>query len=258
MVPFEILSIISNEYQDILGENLCGIYVHGSLAFGCFNWNKSDIDFLVVVYESLNQSKKEALIRTLLRLNQVAPSKGFEMSVVLYRDCRDFHYPTPFQLHYSNAHFKKITDNLTEYCRTMYGVDCDMAAHFTVIKEVGVVHYGKPIADVFGVVSQSDYLASIKSDVEDAENDIVTNPIYVILNLCRVLAYRKHGFVLSKMEGGKWGKTHLSDEYTDFIQKALECYSNDKEFVMDVNTGQKFARYMKRGIFAKNEDKVNF
>ena len=189
MEPSEILSIISNEYQDILGENLCGIYVHGSLAFGCFNWNKSDIDFLVVVYEKLIQSQKEALIRTLLRLNQVAPPKGFEMSVVLYCDCRDFHYPTPFQLHFSNAHIKKIVDNLSEYCRTMNGIDCDLAAHFTVVKEVGVVQYGKPIADVFGVVPKNDYLASIKSDVEDAENEIISNPIYIILNLCRVLAY---------------------------------------------------------------------
>jgi streptomycin 3"-adenylyltransferase len=40
MNPSEILSVISREYQLILGENLCGIYVHGSLAFGCFNWNK--------------------------------------------------------------------------------------------------------------------------------------------------------------------------------------------------------------------------
>lgn len=249
MEPSEILSIISNEYKDILGENLCGIYVHGSLAFGCFNWNKSDIDFLVVVYEKLTQSQKEELISTLLRLNQVAPTKGFEMSVVFYCDCRDFHYPTPFELHFSNAHILKIVDNLYEYCRTMNGIDCDLAAHFTVIKEVGVVLYGTPIQEVFGLVPKSDYLDSIKSDIEDAENEIVINPIYITLNLCRVLAYMKYGLVLSKEEGGRWGKSHLSNEYTDFIQNALDCYSSDEELVIDANIGQQFAHYMKRNIF---------
>ena len=30
--------------QKAFGENLVGIYVHGSLAFGCFRWEQSDID----------------------------------------------------------------------------------------------------------------------------------------------------------------------------------------------------------------------
>jgi len=251
MEPTEILSIISSEYQGIIGENLCGIYVHGSLAFDCFHWKKSDIDFLVVVYEELTLNQKEAILQTLLRLNPVAPPKGFEMSVVLYCDCREFCYPTPFQLHFSNAHIEKMMDNLPEYCRTMNGLDCDLAAHFTVIKKVGVVQYGKPIADVFGVVPEHDYLDSIKSDVEDAESEIVRNPIYMILNLCRVLAYKKHGLILSKVEGGIWGKTHLSNKYTELIQNALDCYSSDKEYAMDVNRGQDFARYMKENIFTE-------
>ncbi len=249
MKPFEILSIISNEYQTILGENLCGIYIHGSLAFGCFNWNKSDIDFLVVVYNNLTQTQKEALIHTLLRLNPAAPPKSFEMSVVLYHDCKAFKYPTPFQLHFSNAHIEKTRDNLSEYCRTMNGTDYDLAAHFTIVKKVGMVQYGKPIEDVFGDVPSRAYLSSIRYDVEDAESDIVSNPVYIILNLCRVLAYIEDDLVLSKAEGGIWGKTHLAEEYADFIQMALDYYSADKEFIIDADMGRKFARYMKSKIF---------
>jgi len=252
MKPSELLEIISSEYQSILGENLCGIYVHGSLAFGCFNWKKSDIDFLVVVYEDLTQIQKEALMRTLLRLNQDAPPKGFEMSVVLYKDCINFQYPTQFQLHFSNAHIKKVEDNLTEYCMTMNGKDCDLAAHFTVIKEAGIVQYGKPIEEVFGKVLKGDYLSSIKADIEDAEKEIGGNPIYIILNLCRVLAYMKDGLVLSKLTGGKWGKAHVSAEYTDFIQNAIDCYSSDQELIIDVQLGQRFSSFMIREIFAEN------
>ncbi|WP_161567304.1 hypothetical protein [Acidilutibacter cellobiosedens] len=41
--------VIHGEYQTILGDNLVGIYVHGSIAFGCFHEEKSDIDFIAVI-----------------------------------------------------------------------------------------------------------------------------------------------------------------------------------------------------------------
>lgn len=53
-----LLTIICKEYQEILKDNLIGIYIHGSIAFGCFNQDTSDIDFIVVVKKSLNQTIK--------------------------------------------------------------------------------------------------------------------------------------------------------------------------------------------------------
>lgn len=251
MKPSELLSIISDAYQAILGSNLCGIYVHGSLGFDCFNWAKSDIDFLVVVDEELTHSQKEALISTLLRLNPAAPPKGFEMSVVLYQDCRNFKYPTPFQLHFSNAHLQKASENLSEYCGWMNGTDCDLAAYFTVVHKAGFVLYGKPIEDVFGEVPKNDYIASIKADVEASENDIPSNPVYIILNLCRVAAYLQDDLVVSKLEGGKWGLQHLKSEYAALIQEALDCYSSAQKPAINPAMGQQFARYMNSIIFAE-------
>ena len=69
----DLLNVISKEYSEILKENLVGIYVHGSIAFGCFNPEKSDIDFLVVVNNSLTPGVKEQLIATLLRLDDSCP-----------------------------------------------------------------------------------------------------------------------------------------------------------------------------------------
>lgn len=115
------------------------------------------------------------------------------MSVVLSRVCKEFIYPTPFELHYSIAHLKRCQDNLREYCTSMIGTDKDLAAHFTVIKKVGYTILGKQIEEVFGDVPKADYLDSIKIDIENATNDITYNGVYVILNLCRVLAYKIRG-----------------------------------------------------------------
>lgn len=41
----ELLNRIKISYQNILKDGLVGIYVHGSIAFECFHWDQSDIDF---------------------------------------------------------------------------------------------------------------------------------------------------------------------------------------------------------------------
>lgn len=224
MTELEILEEVKTAYQSILSSKLVGIYVHGSIAFGCFRWDVSDIDFLVVVNAPLEQYEKEAMIQTLLELDPYAPPKGLEMSVVLDHVCSPFQYPTPFELHFSNAHKQRCRENLTEYCRTMNGVDSDLAAHFTVIHQVGQVLYGKPIQEVFAPVPKEAYLDSILGDIGDAEESIRENPVYYILNLCRVLAFLESGRVLSKAQGGHWGMEHLP-EYAPLIQTALNAYT---------------------------------
>ena len=46
--------------REILGENLAGIYLHGSAAMGCFHPRKSDLDLLAVVQHPLDDTCKRA------------------------------------------------------------------------------------------------------------------------------------------------------------------------------------------------------
>ena len=247
----EILNKIANEYEEILGNNLVGIYVHGSLAFGCFNPMKSDIDFIVVVNNTPTIHEKEALIKTLLYLSAEAPAKGYEMSVVLSRFCKNFVYPTPFELHYSIAHLQRCQDNLREYCTSMNGTDKDLAAHFTIIKSVGYTIVGKQITEVFGDIPKNDYFDSIKADVENAPKDVNENPVYTILNLCRVLAYKSEGLILSKEQGGLWGIENLPKQYNGLISKALKNYRSEIEENFHRELSVNFCNYMLEKIFEK-------
>lgn len=245
----EILNKIANEYYRILGNNLIGIYVHGSIAFGCFNPNKSDIDFIVVVNYRPTIEEKEELIQTLLYLSEEAPIKGYEMSVVLSRFCKDFVYPTPFELHYSIAHLQRCQDNLREYCASMNGTDKDLSAHFTVIKKVGYTVIGKQITEVFGDIPKDDYLDSIKGDIENAIDEISGNGTYIVLNLCRVLAYKNDGLILSKEEGGLWGKENLPKRFRTLLFKALKNYKSEIEEVFDKELTLEFSNYMIQKIY---------
>lgn len=251
----ELLDQIKKSYQGILSENLIGIYVHGSIAFNCFHWEMSDIDFIVVTKEAPSLLEKEELIKVLLHKDSISPPKGIEMSLVLKKHCKNFIYPTPFELHFSNTHKEECRTNLENYCKNMNGVDKDLAAHFTVIRKSGIVLCGEDIKFVFDAVPKADYIDSIKCDIENAVNDIKENPVYIILNLCRVLAYIKDDLVLSKKQGGQWGMENLPAGYKQIIKKAVNSYCVNEIFSMDTsaNASKAFAEYMIIQIF--NHDK---
>ena len=224
MTADALLARVIDQYRAILSDKLTGVYLHGSLAFGCFTWTTGDIDFLVVVDEPLTQPEKEGLIRVLLDLTPDAPPKGFEMSVVLRRDCAPVMHPVPFELHFSNAHKARAEADLPAYCRDMHGTDPDLAAHFMVLRAVGQAVCGPMVTEIFGEVPRGAYVDSILSDVENAQADIAEQPVYITLNLCRVLAYLREGLVLSKQQGGQWGLNHLPAAYHSLLQGALAAY----------------------------------
>lgn len=221
-----ILRRISDICRDALGGNLTGVYVHGSIAFGCFRWETSDVDFIVVTKETPTLAEKIRLMEQLLALDALCPPKGMEMSVVTEECCRHFTHPAPYALHFSHAYLQRAQTDLAAYCRDMHGEDRDLAAHFTVIREKGVCLCGEAIASLFGEVPRSMYLDSLLCDVENAEAEIEENAVYLTLNLCRVLAYVREGAVLSKAEGGKWAmaQPYMPLPYKVLIQKALKDY----------------------------------
>lgn len=230
--------------KEIIGENLTGIYLHGSLAMGCFNPDKSDIDLIIVIEQSISDEQKMKFMERVVALNQQAPAKGLEMSIVLRKYCKPFLYPTPFELHFSPAHLQWFYDAPQNYVQNMKGDDKDLAAHFTIIRQYGVTWYGEKIEKVFAQVPRQNYIDSIWEDVRNAKEEILKQPMYITLNLCRVLAFLKDGLYLSKQEGAQWAMKHLSAEYTSLISDALTCYQTNREMVIEEENGRAFADEM--------------
>lgn len=227
MMLNQLLQQIKEACQSVLQTKLTGIYVHGSIAFGCFRWEKSDVDFLVVVADPLTQEEKEALMIRLLELEEKSPPKGLEMSVMLRSACKPFVHPAPYELHYSQTHRENYLKNLSETCCRMNGVDPDLAAHVTVTRAVGFALCGEPVEAVFAPVHPQDTLNSILCDVEDAEKEILRDPVYFTLNLCRALAFVQDGVILSKEQGGEWAMERFPQE-NQTIRAALAAYRQDE------------------------------
>lgn len=219
-----LLWTIARRHQEILGQNLFGLYVHGSIALGSFHWESSDVDLLTVVRTAPSLAQKAALIRTLLDLTPLAPPKGIEMSVVLLQDCLHFRHPVPYCLHVSPAHLPACRADLTAYCQRMTGTDPDLAAHFTVSRQAGLPLFAPPPQQVFAPIPRACYLDSVRRDIIAPERDIQRNPVYFTLNLCRTFAYLTTGTVYSKEAGGQWALKHLPARWYPFLQQCLTAY----------------------------------
>ncbi|MPM80524.1 hypothetical protein SDC9_127571 [bioreactor metagenome] len=222
MEPMKILDIIVEGYKNILDKNLVGIYLHGSLAMGCYTTD-SDIDFVALVKEPIDISIKKAIIESIMHLKDL-PKKGIEMSVVLDKYAREFVYPTPFALHYSDAHKNKYISDCNYICGGY--TDKDLAAHFTIIKHKGICLYGKRIEEAFNDIPTKYYIDSIRSDIENAREDIIENTVYITLNLCRVLYYVKENVISSKLEAGNWAKEEVPQQYGKIVEDAVKIYSS--------------------------------
>ncbi|MDE6516914.1 MAG: nucleotidyltransferase domain-containing protein, partial [Acetatifactor sp.] len=145
----DLLDSITLAAKDILGEALTGVYLHGSLAMGCFNPEKSDIDLILVINREMTDRQKRQFMETVVELNAQAPKKGLELSVVEEDVCRHFVYPTPFELHFSLTHLKWWQEDPEGYIQRMKGTDQDLAAHFTILYHRGKTLFGKEIKEVF-------------------------------------------------------------------------------------------------------------
>ncbi|RAP77998.1 aminoglycoside adenylyltransferase domain-containing protein [Paenibacillus montanisoli] len=240
----DILNQLVDLFKEELDRSLVGIYLHGSLAMGCYNQEKSDIDLLIVAQHKLTAETSKRIARKLVAVRErMDGASGFEISVLVEQDLIDFKHPTPFELHYSDGHHAKYSADENYLCGGFD--DPDLAAHIVVTYRRGITLCGKPIRDIFPEIDKKHYVHSIVSDVEYAPSEIHSAPVYYTLNLCRVLYFLKEGVVSSKKEGGEWGVRVLPVEYRDVAQYGLNAYigSPDKQIPNDEQL-TRFAGYM--------------
>ncbi len=244
--------------KQMIRNDLTGVYLHGSLAMNCFNPAKSDIDILVVIDHEMEDTVKMSFMNKVIELNEKANTKGLEISIIQRVYCKPFVYPTPFELHFSASHLKWFKDDPNGYIKYMKGEDKDLAAHITIINTYGNVLFGEDITNVFGQVRYEDYIDSIWFDIKNAKEEITDNPIYIILNLCRVLAYHQERMVLSKEQGGKWGLIHCSNRFHEIISLAITSYTTEQENTFNDKDIEEFVDYMLDSIKSKKEEIEEF
>jgi streptomycin 3"-adenylyltransferase len=247
----EVLSETLSGVHSILGDNLVGIYLYGSLAMECFNPESSDIDVVLVAKKRLLKEQRKKIIDYLKGV--CSKSKRIELGIVCEDVIRHPRYPIMVDLHFE--YWGDIFENEK---------DKEIPSNLYTTKERGFCVWGMPINDVFSEIAAEYHLRSVMEDLwhtrkylhESPEHVGYDSAVYWVLGSCRILAFIREEKVLSKLEGGQWGLANLPKEHHDSIKQALSYYQGKKkEHVWNHEKLETFANYMTRAIRRESKPK---
>jgi len=205
-----VLEELQTRLPDLLGANLHGMYVYGSLAFGCYNPTRSDVDVLVITRRRLAAETRRPLSALLHSLPEPP-----EISFLSRADLIPWRHPCPFDYHFSET--SEVNDR----------TNVDLAGEVTNARARGVAVIGPPPEEAFPSVPEEDYLDTIVRDIRWTRDRIDERPCYAVLNCCRALAYSRERVIFSKAEGAEWGMRELPPDFRPLAETALTEYRGD-------------------------------
>jgi predicted nucleotidyltransferase len=209
--------------RETLKRNLVAIYLHGSIAMGCFNPRTSDIDLLVVSKETIALGARRAIVNSLLRVS--SRPVPLEATFVSREQLRRWQYPTPFEVHFSESWREKYTTGLDRaLAYPAKPQDTDLAIQIPTVRQRGKCLYGGSAARVLPSVPDSDQTASVVQDFYWARKRVSKIPAYFVLNSCRIYAFLVTRRIYSKDEGCAWAIRRFPRKYRAVVRSARDAY----------------------------------
>lgn len=213
--------------KDITGDNLVGIYLHGSLALGDFDPDNSDIDFMVVLREKLSDEQVERMGE----MHQQLIDSGEEWGKKL-----EGSYVTMEQLKSEEPPFdsRPYLNEKTFYPAADYGYEWVLEKY--AVREKGIGLYGPEPKEVIERVEVDDVLAAVRRIFQDNWEPMLLDPKklesdwyqpYAILTLCRIMYAVEKGKIGSKQEAAGWVIENFGDRWRDVVDLALKWKRGD-------------------------------
>ena len=199
-----VLHILLPDVQSILVNQFVGMYIHGSLAYGDFNLQTSDIDFLVVTEVPLPTETFFSLknMHDRLFLSGLAWSQKLEGAYMPKESLRR-HDPAQAPIPWLgvDGHFALETPG------------SDWVIQRWILREKGQVISGPPLPGLIDPVCAADLRQAVLASLREWWSPPFPSPdrfqrgeyqAYAILTMCRSLYVLEHGRVASKPEAARW------------------------------------------------------
>lgn len=227
------ITSLADGFRNILGKNLNGTYLHGSLAMNCFNPRRSDVDLLVVVNSALAVQTKHNLSLLLIKTSR-KPS-AVEVNFIARSILDPWQYPTPFEFRFNEDRRRAVQQSLLDGGSLEDGGanrGLDLAAHIAVTRQRGVSLFGPEPAKVFPNVPEEDYFDSLLQIIYNDKIGLTVNtekPVDAVLLACNAYAHTRTDAIYSKVEAGEWALYGLPGRYHPLIQAALDSYRGEAD-----------------------------
>jgi predicted nucleotidyltransferase len=211
--------------EEIFGDRLAGVYLHGSIALGCYGPH-SDVDVLVAIRRPSTPEERHRLGELCLGVSRASWDDAhclLELDVVVAAE--PWRYPPPLEFHYGES----LREAFDRGDPKPWGTDTwtDLACALTIAHTAGVVLAGD--ADVLSQVPREHYRAAIEVDRQWCLDHLETHRLHVVLSQPRVWAGLATADVPSKASAAEWALPRLPEELRPVLRHALAVYRGEDE-----------------------------
>lgn len=208
--------------SQVLGNQLVGMYLYGSLSSGDFDPETSDVDFLVVTTSTLSTKTITDLeiMHERLWKSDLKWAAKLEGSYIPKRDIRRHNprsEPCP-------------TVNEGRFYLDRRGSDWIIQRH--IIREQGIILAGPDPKTLIDPVHPAEIRRAVKGALNEWWFPMLEDPTwlkehgsvyhaYAILTMCRALYTLEHGTIVSKPVAARWVQGKLGEDWSRVIDQAI-------------------------------------
>ena len=213
-----LLRDLITNLSSILGRNLVGVYLCGSLTQRAFNPKRSDIDCIVVTQRDLNTVQFRRL------------------GAWLNHTVKSNHWATRLQVQFLIKD-QVLTMN-SRACLYQFGKlkrsgsDGNPIIWINVLQS-GVVLFGPRPESFVPAITPEILFQALERELGYLREEISTKPesewrdvpsyrAYAVLTVCRILYSFRKGTIVSKQRAARWAIKHLPSEWNQIVLQALE------------------------------------
>jgi hypothetical protein len=216
-----LLRELAERLPAILGRNLVGIYLYGSLTQRAFDPRRSDVDLIVVTRRDLSDAQFRRLGAWLARASESNPWTTRLQMIFLIRD--------------------EVLTMDSKACLYQFGKldrggsDGNPIIWMNVLESGVVLHGPRPetfVPDITreilfeALVREVGYLREEMIEKPESEwRGVPSYRAYAVLTLCRILYSHRHGTIVSKKRAAKWALGNLPERWHEITERALESDS---------------------------------
>ena len=203
--------------QDVLGDELVGLYLFGSAVLGGLT-PTSDLDLLAVSRRQTTPAERRGLVQGLLALSM--RPRYLELTVVVQSDVRPWRYPPRLDFQYGDW----LRDELERGEIPAPVPNPDLAALITMTLLGGRPLVGPPPAEVFDPVPHEDLLRAGVDEIDAVLADLGHDTRNMLLTLARIWCTAETGEIRSKDGAADWALPHLPGGHRPVLERARDGY----------------------------------
>lgn len=227
-LPAEVKQLMGQyiaELKEIfLDEKIVGVYIYGSIALGAFHIETSDVDFVTVISDSVNEAEKQQLVELHKKLSSTLGKRMDGMYIPL-------------------ADLGKYNDEMNEYVYCAEGKadigywDINAVTWWT-LKNQGITVIGKEAEDLPFQIKWDDVVNTMKYNVEHYWSEKVNRPYLffieewvesAVVTMGRILYTLDHKTIVSKDRGLQYLLERSVEEWELLLKEVARIRQNPKE-----------------------------